>query len=150
MVCISLIANALLRSLERTEGSCRTHEMIIPRLWHKPRGDLESTQTALDDKSLAFNSLNTKLDGLQAQHSRTIEELQKAHDEKQNFQDGNAIASKELKDQLASMARLLQGKDAELGSSSKAYATELQRLQTSNAKVTEEFESRQRQPSDSV
>lgn len=39
--------------------------------------------------------------------------------------------------------RLLQDKDAELGSSSKAYATELQRLQTSNAKITEEFESRQ-------
>lgn len=107
------------------------------------KGDLESTQTSLDDKSLAFNSLTAKLDGLQAQHSRTIEELQKAHKEKQNFEDGNAIASKELKDQLASMARLLQDNDAELGSSSKAYATELQRLQTSNAKMTEEFESRQ-------
>lgn len=107
------------------------------------KGDLESTKTSLDDKSLAFNSLTAKLDGLQAQHSRTIEELQKAHEEKQNFQDGYAIASKELKDQLASMARLLQDKDAELGSSSKAYATELQRLQTSNAKITEEFESRQ-------
>ena len=107
------------------------------------KGDLESTQTSLDEKSLAFNSLTAKLDGLQAQHSRTIEELQKAHEEKQNFQDGNAIASKELRDQLASTARLLKDKEAELGSSSKAYAAELQRLQTSNAKMTEEFESRQ-------
>lgn len=108
------------------------------------KGDLESTQTSLEDKSLAFNSLTTKFDGLQADHSRTIEELRKANQEKQNLQDGHAIVSKELKDQLASTVRLLQDKDAELGSSSKAYATELQRLQTSNAKITEEFESRQK------
>lgn len=47
------------------------------------------------------------------------------------------MVSKELKDQLASTARLLQDKHAELGSSCKAYATELQRLQTSNAKIIE-------------
>lgn len=105
------------------------------------KGDLESTQTSLEDKSLAFNSLTTKFDGLQADHSRTIEELRKANQEKQNLQDGHAIVSKELKDQLASTVRLLQDKDAELGSSSKAYAAE---LQTSNAKITEDFESRQK------
>lgn len=71
------------------------------RAMAQAKGDLVSTQTSLDDKSLAFNSLAAKLDGLQAQYSRTIEELQKAHEEKQNFQVGNAIASKELRDQLA-------------------------------------------------